>query len=69
MKNLKLLLVPAFALAAGVASAQTGGTGAVDVSAVTPVISAQTTPIGLIGVAVLGVIVVIAAYKWVKRAF
>jgi hypothetical protein len=62
----KVLPVMGLLAAAG---AQAQGTGAVDVSAVTPVITAQSTPIAAIGVAVLGILVVIAAYKWVRRAF
>jgi hypothetical protein len=61
----KLLLVPAV-LVAGNAFAAAGA--AVDVVDVTGTIAAQLPSIASVGVAVLGVIVAIAAYKWVKRA-
>jgi hypothetical protein len=41
---------------------------AVNVAAVVTDIGAQATPIGLIGAAVLLLIVGIKAYKWVRRA-
>ena len=41
---------------------------AVDVSAVVTDIGAQAVPIGLIGAAVLILMVGIKAYKWVRRA-
>jgi hypothetical protein len=40
----------------------------VDVSTVVTTITDQLTPIGLIGAAVLSLIVVIKAWKWVRRA-
>ena len=43
-------------------------TDAVDVSGVVTKITAQLAPIGLIGVAVLGVVVAVMAFKWVRRA-
>ncbi len=42
--------------------------GAIDVSAVTTEISAQLAPIGLIGAAVMLIIVAIKAFKWVRAA-
>lgn len=66
MKSLKLLLVPASLLAASQSFAAAGA--AVDVTDVTGTITAQLASIGTIGVAVLGVVVAIAAYKWVRRA-
>jgi hypothetical protein len=53
----------ALALLAGNAAA-----AAIDVSTVTTAISDQLAPVGLIGVAVLGLLVAIKAYKWVRRA-
>lgn len=60
---------------AGVVAVATAGAAtmpahaqAVDVSDVVTTITAQLGPIGLIGVAVLGVMVAIKAYKWVSRA-
>ena len=41
---------------------------AVDVAATVTDIGAQLAPIGLIGVAVLGVFVGLKAFKWVRRA-
>ncbi len=43
-------------------------TGAVDVADVVAKIGAQLGPIGLIGVAVLGVVVAVKAFQWVRRA-
>lgn len=53
------------ALAAGGAHAAAGA--AVDVTDVTGTIAAQLVPIGLVGTAILGVVVAVAAFKWVKR--
>jgi len=66
-KNLfsKIAVVTASATAAGMASA--AGTG-IDVSATVTSITDTLGPIGLIGTAVLGVIVAIKAFKWVRRA-
>lgn len=61
-----LIAVPATGLVALPAFA--GGGGAVDVSAVVTAIEGAAAPIGLIGVAVLGVLVAIKVYKWVRRA-
>lgn len=44
------------------------GPAAVDVSGVVSAIEAAATPIGLIGAAVLIVLVAIKVYKWVRRA-
>ncbi len=41
---------------------------AVDVTATVSEITAALTPIGAIGIAVLGVLVAIKVYKWVRRA-
>lgn len=48
--------------------AQAAGEAAIDVTDVVSTITAQQAPIGLIGVAVLSLTVLIAAYKWVRRA-
>lgn len=40
---------------------------AVDVTGVVTEIGAQVTPIGLIGAAILLVVVAVAAFKWVRR--
>jgi hypothetical protein len=53
------LTVPGIALAGG---------GGVDVSGVVTAIQAAATPIGLIGAAVLLILVAIKVYKWVRRA-
>lgn len=45
-----------------------GGGGGVDVSGVVSAIDAAVGPIGLIGGAVLLVLVAIKVYKWVRRA-
>ncbi len=44
------------------------GASAIDVADVTETISNQITPINAIGGAVLGILILIAAYKWVRRA-
>jgi|GEM_PF-3234001 len=51
-----------------VASAQEAGDGAIDVGPTVAKIVAQLGPIGLIGTAILGVVVAIAAFKWIRRA-
>ncbi|MDL5037526.1 major capsid protein [Comamonas sp. Y6] len=63
-KKLKsaLLAIPAFAAATGAHAA------AVDVTGVVSDIAAQAGPIGLIGSAVLLIIVAVAAFKWVRGA-
>lgn len=58
---LMLALVSPFAFAGG-------GGGGVDVSGPVGEILAAVGPIGLIGGAVLSVIVAIKVYKWVRRA-
>lgn len=52
---------------AAIATAQASA-AAVDVTATVTDIGAQLVPIGLIGVAVLGVFVAVKAFKWVRRA-
>ena len=63
-KKIKLALaaIPAFAFATASHAA------AIDVGAVVAEVEAQTGPIGLIGSAILLVIVAIAAFGWVRRA-
>lgn len=55
------------ALAAPVAFAQSTG-GAIDVTGIVAKIEAQLGPIGLIGMAVLGVVVALVAFVWVRRS-
>jgi hypothetical protein len=65
----KLLRLAALSGAlASSAGAFAQSTGAVDVTSTVSTISAQLTPIAAVGGAVLGVIVAIKAYKWVRRA-
>jgi hypothetical protein len=55
--------------AAAVATSPAFAAGeAVDVTDVVTKIGAQLVPIGLIGVAVLGVVVAVKAFQWVRRA-
>ena len=54
------------AVASGGAFAQS--TGAIDATAVVSTVTAQLTPIGLVGAAVLGVVVAVKAFKWVRAA-
>ncbi|MSS68324.1 hypothetical protein FHG75_04355 [Xylella fastidiosa subsp. multiplex] len=49
-------------------AADAGG-GGIDVGEVVAAIKAAAGPIGTIGVAVLGVTVVLHVYKWVRKAF
>ena len=62
--------VLAFALLASLVAlpAAAAAPAAVDVSAVVTAIHGALVPIGLIGVAVLSVMVGIKVYKWVRRA-
>lgn len=57
---LMLALVSPFAFASG--------GGGVDVSEVVTSIEGAAAPIAAIGVAVLGILVAIKVYKWVRRA-
>jgi hypothetical protein len=66
-KMTKLLLPVSAALLMG-SNAFAAAGAAVDVTDVTGTIAAQLPSIALVGVAVLGVIVAIAAFKWVRRA-
>lgn len=59
--------VPA-ALAGGLFLASQANAAAIDVADIVTNISDQATPIGLIGTAVLGVIVAVAAFRWVRGA-
>jgi energy-converting hydrogenase Eha subunit C len=61
-KLASLVLLASSMVAAGSASA------AVDVTTVTTAIDGALVPIGAIGLSVLGVIVGIKIYKWVRRA-
>lgn len=65
-KRAALAAVGTTALASAPAFAS-GGAG-VDVGSVVSAINAALDPIGNIGVAVLGVLVAIKVYKWVRRA-
>lgn len=60
---LALAFVATFALPAAATPA-----ASVDVSGVVTAIEAAATPIGLIGAAVLTILVAIKVYKWVRRA-
>ncbi len=40
---------------------------AVDVTAAVTDIGAQATPVGLVGVAILGVVVAVAAFGWIRK--
>lgn len=67
MKKLKsaLVAIPAYALATGQAFAQSTG---VDVTEVVAEITGAKTSVGTIGVTVLGVIVALAVFVWIRRA-
>jgi len=75
MKKFKSALKGKVVAATAVASAAlfsapafAGGGGGVDVGDVVTSINGALAPIGLIGVAVLSVMVGIKVYKWVRRA-
>ncbi|HHW4669470.1 MAG TPA: major capsid protein [Xylella fastidiosa subsp. multiplex] len=51
------------------AFAADAGGGGIDVGEVIAAIKAAAGPIGSIGVAVLGVSVIIHVYKWIRKAF
>lgn len=55
-------------LAAGLAAVSGAASAAIDVTPVVAEINGAVAPIGLIGAAVLLVIVAIKSYKWVRRA-
>lgn len=66
---LKQTMVRDAAVAASIAIATAqASAAAVDVTATVTDIGAQLVPIGLIGVAVLGVFVAVKAFKWVRKA-
>ena len=72
MKKFPVSHVSALALVACVAAAlstgaQAAAVAAVDVTYAVGGISAQSTPVGLIGVAILGVVVAVAAFAWIRK--
>lgn len=60
VSGLSLATIAPFAMASG--------GGGVDVSAVVSAIEGAAAPIAAIGLAVLGILVAIKVYKWVRRA-
>lgn len=66
MKTSQKLALVVLSLGTSVAMAAPGA--AVDVTDTVGTIANQLVPIGLIGAAVLGVVVAIKAYKWIRRA-
>lgn len=70
MKQAQTLLskIGALSLAAGAAVMSHPAMAAIDVTDVVTEIEGTKAPVGLIGVAVLGVIVAIAAFGYVRRA-
>lgn len=56
------------AAALGLSATAPAFAAAPDVTATVADITAALTPIGLIGVAVLGVLVAVKIYKWVRKA-
>ncbi len=67
LKKMKaaLVAIPAYALATGQAFAQSTG---VDVTDVVAEIGGAKTTVGTIGTTVLGVIVALAVFVWIRRA-
>jgi hypothetical protein len=66
--NAQTRRIAAAAAVASMALVTSAAHAAIDVSAVVDEIEGAVTPIGLIGAAVLVVVVSIAAFKWVRRA-
>jgi hypothetical protein len=64
----KLQLALALLVAGFIAPPAFASGGGVDVSSVVTAIQATAAPIGLIGAAVLLILVAIKTYKWVRRA-
>lgn len=60
-----LAAIPAYALTAGSAMAQSTG---VDVAGIVTEITGAKASISTIGIAVLGVVVALAVFAWVRRA-
>ncbi|WP_120970484.1 major capsid protein [Comamonas sp. lk] len=62
-KSLKaaLVAIPAFAMA-------TASHAAIDVTGVVTEITGSKDPVGLIGMAILGVAVTLATFLWIRRA-
>jgi len=56
------------AVAAGLVVTGTASAAGIDVTGIVTEIGAQAAPIGLIGVAVLGIAVALKAFKWVRAA-
>ena len=69
MMIFKNKLAPAAALVSSALLATGAQAAAIDVTAVVTSIGETLAPVGLIGVAVLSVIVAIKAFKWVRQAF
>jgi hypothetical protein len=69
MKLLDKTRVAALAVFLGVASAAANATStAIDVTAPVATITDQIASIQLVGAAVFGVVVIIKAWKWIRRA-
>lgn len=67
MKNLKTMFAASLAVLTAFVSMPSFA-AAIDVSGTVTDIGAQLVPIGLIGIAVLGVILALKAFHWVRRA-
>ena len=59
---------PAAVAAGAIASASAANAAAIDVASVVTDIGAQAAPVGLIGAAVLLLVVGVKAFKWVRGA-
>lgn len=69
LNNLKAKIVVAVGVGAAVMAGPALAAGdAVDVTATVATITGQLVPVGLIGVAVLGVMVAVKAFRWVRGA-
>jgi len=69
VKKFNLRLLSAAALSAVTSASFAAAGAAVTVTDVTGTIDNQLVPIGLVGAAVLALIVMVKAYKWIRRAF
>jgi hypothetical protein len=63
--QLALLAIPAYLAATGTALAQSTG---VDVTSLASEITAQKTSVTTIGLAILGVVLAIVCFNWIRRS-
>jgi hypothetical protein len=69
MNRFQVLFVWVFAWALAVFAPFAHATDTVDVTGAVATINGLITPVGLVGAAVLSLVVIIKAWKWIRRAF